>query len=336
MQRFSPSDAAFEGFRVIRNHPGAVLAWVAVYLLIMLVIGGLVLALFGPQIAMMQAYSGQNAMPPDMALRFIGSLGLVFLLAIPFVLALAAVFINAVFRPVLRPTDKGLFYLKLGGDEGRLVLLMLCWFALGIAAEIAFVILLIAVGAGASAALSNVQPAMASARSPLIVFGLLILLFCVATWLFVRLSLAAPMTFAEKRVSVFGSWRVTKGKFWSLLGCYLLAWIFALMIGVLGWVVSVCAGAVISGDWTALSTLGGHPQMVMMKNNLSILTHLFTVAAIVQLVLSSLMNAISRIVMYAPLAAAYRDLAPAPPMASIDAEPFSDEPPPILHSGLVL
>ncbi len=336
MQRFSPSEAAFEGFRVIRNHPGAVLAWVGAYLLIMLVVGGLALALFGPQIATMQAYSGQTAMPPDVALRFIGSMGLVFLIAVPIVLFMAAVFINALFRPILRPEDRGLFYLKLGGDEGRLVLLMLCWMGLGIAAEIAFVILLIVIGLGTGAAMAGLHPgATTDGRSVLIVVGLMLALFCVGIWLFVRLSLAAPMTFAEKRVSVFGSWRVTRGKFWSLFGCYILACIFALMIGVLGWVVSVCAGAVISGDWTALSTAGANPQMAMMKSNLGLLTHLFTAGAIVQLVLSSLMGAISRIVMYAPLAAAYRDLAPATPAGSIGGDPFA-EAPPIRNSGLVL
>lgn len=46
--------------------------------------------------------------------------------------------------------------------------------------------------------------------------------FVFLIWLAVRLSLASPLTFDTRRVRVFGSFALTRGRFWSLLGAYLL------------------------------------------------------------------------------------------------------------------
>jgi len=328
MKRFSPSEAAFEGFRIIRSHPGAVLGWAFAYILVQVVIGGLLLLLLGPQIATLSHGAG-DTMSAESAVGLMGSLGAVILLAIPLILLISAVFANAVFRTVLRPKDRGLFYLKLGGDEWRMFLLLLCWIGLGILAEIglviAFLVLAAAVGTAVHASGGGVSPRL---------LGVLIgvVLFCVAVWVLVRLSLSGPMTFAERRVSVFGSWRVTRGKFWSLLGCYLLSWIFGILIGILGWVVSLAAGAVITGDWTTVSGAVSDPRALMMSSGLGLLTNMFTVSVIVQLALSSLMGAISRVVMYAPMAAAYRDLT-----AMYEPEiAFGDAPTPTTPPGVLV
>ena len=47
MKRFSPSDAALEGFRLTREYPGTVLAWGALYFLGILLIGGMMMAGLG-------------------------------------------------------------------------------------------------------------------------------------------------------------------------------------------------------------------------------------------------------------------------------------------------
>ena len=38
----------------------------------------------------------------------------------------------------------------------------------------------------------------------------------------VRLSLAAPISFSEKRFTLLASWAATKGNFWPLFGAYVL------------------------------------------------------------------------------------------------------------------
>ncbi|MDP9103072.1 MAG: hypothetical protein M3N05_03575 [Pseudomonadota bacterium] len=267
-------------------------------------------------------------MPPEAAMGFVGSIGLVALLAIPVALFIGAIFINAVYRPILRPQDRGFFYLKLGGDEGRLVLLFLAFIGLGILAEIALVVGAIAAVAAIKGVFAASHASLGLLTPRLVGFLFFLALFFLVVWIVIRFSLAAPMTFARRKVSVFSAWSVTKGKFWSLLGCYILAWIFGILIALLGWIVSLAAGAVVTGDWTTLSGAMVNPRAAMMGSSLSMLTHAFTVAVIVQVVLSSLMSAVSRVIMYAPMAAAYRDLTgSSEPSASFgDVDPSSTPP----------
>lgn len=307
MRSFSPSEAAFEGFRVIRSQPGAVLVWSLAYMLAQVAIVGVILALFGGTFATVVQSSGGTAaaMSPEAAQRLIGSGLLMALVLTPVALVFGAVFLDAVFRPVLRPTDRGVFYLKLGADEGRLILLFLAWIGIALLAYLAVAIvslLLIAISAAAA------HGGRGAALPGLMVAVIVLATLCGAVWLMVRFSLAAPMTFAEKRVRVFASWGVTKGRFWSLFGCYLLAWIFGLLILIGGWIVSLCAGAVITGDWGTVSSAAINPTRAMMGSGAAGFAHMLTVAGVVQLLINGLVQSVARVVMYAPMAAAYRDL----------------------------
>lgn len=300
---FSPSDAAFEGFRIIHRYPGAVAAWALAYILVVLLLGGGFFALFGSQFMEMSRYSEANTMPAETARRIFGGMGLALLILVPVALLISAVLLNGVYRAVLRPNDKGLFFLKIGGDELRMALLFIIFFLLLIVAELVAVIgggILIAVATSLVG-----QPAL----KVLIGVVLGVAIACVAIWVVVRLSLAPVVTFARQRLDVFGSWRLTKGNFWSLLGCYLLSFVFALLIGAVGWVIAVSAGAAISGDWTSLSSVMVSPRDALMHQNTQMFTKLFTAAVIVQLVLQSIVSAVTRVIMYAPAAAAYRELA---------------------------
>lgn len=327
MRTFSPSDAAFEGFRVIHRYPGAILAWAVAHILLFVVIGGAAFALFGPQLTELSRYSGSgSAVPPEEALRFAGSFIGLGLLAIPLALLVTAIFVNAVYRPILRPDDKGLFFLKISGDEWRQALLLLAYIGLAILVEIGLVICTIVITAITAGVLHARSGGGGWAALLAVVLGIGVI--CLAIWVLVRLSLGMPMTFAQKRVRVFGSWGVTRGKFWSLLGAYLLAWIFGLLVGILGWIVSIAAGAAITGDWTGMSGMM-NPRAMMLSGQINMLSRLFTVGVIVQLVLSSLFQAVSRTIMYAPAAAAYRAL------TADDSCPV-DEAPPAAGGGLVL
>ncbi|WP_218275859.1 hypothetical protein, partial [Pseudomonas sp. MPR-AND1A] len=49
-------------------------------------------------------------------------------------------------RAILRPSENAMGYIRLGGDEVRQLLLILLWVVVGIAAEIATVILFVVLG----------------------------------------------------------------------------------------------------------------------------------------------------------------------------------------------
>ena len=64
--------------------------------------------------------------------------------------------------------------------------------------------------------------AMLSLQSPQLVLSVRLVMqlfvYGVVIWVSLRLSMAAPMTFAERKLRIFESWELTKGHTLSLLG----------------------------------------------------------------------------------------------------------------------
>ena len=123
---------------------------------------------------------------------------------------LTSILMGGIYRLALRPSEKGFAHLRLGPDELRLTLVNLILFSVGLA------FLLVGLTA-------------ATVGGPL---GILVSLAVTGgmIWAGVRLLLATPMTFAEHRIAITDSWRLTKGHFWSLFGMTILAIIFYVMV----------------------------------------------------------------------------------------------------------
>lgn len=211
---FSATGAAFEGFVIARREPRTVLAWTALMMVFTLAGVGLMFALLGSSMGALTPTPGAPADPARVVDFFVRAIPLyaVFTLAS---LALYAVMYAAVNRTVLRPGAGGFGHLRLGVDEVRQAgLLLAIWIGLLVVYAIGFVALIAAVrGLAAVSAPLGVLLGVVGAIGAL--FGALFLL--------VRLSLLSPLAFDRGRIDVGAAWRLTVGRFWPLLGAYVLA-----------------------------------------------------------------------------------------------------------------
>ena len=83
MPSFSPTEAAFEGFRLTREHPRAVLAWVGAYFVFTLSLAVLTITWVGKDFAALQALSHQTNPDPTEMMRTFGKLAPFLMAAIP-------------------------------------------------------------------------------------------------------------------------------------------------------------------------------------------------------------------------------------------------------------
>lgn len=133
---------------------------------------------------------------------------------IPVLLAVWVVTTTAVFRSVLRPEERGWFFLRVGLDEFRNALF----------SAVAFVAVPI-VGAVLAGGLFLLFTPLLAAQTSfaryLLVAGSL-LTGCLGVWLGTRLSLIAVETFAERRFHLTAYWPLARGRFWRLLLSYVI------------------------------------------------------------------------------------------------------------------
>jgi hypothetical protein len=222
---FAPTAAAFEGLRLMRREPKAALAWTTLWLVAFL-FTAIVVATGGPV-----GLAGQS---PGHGLREFGHrFG-------PFAVISTALFLLvwvtttvAVYRAVLRPQERGFFFLRLGADELRLAIMTVASFGLilvfgGAPAYLLFVLI------------SPLMRAVPALTREMATAGALATV-CVDIWLGVRLSLIAVETVAERRFHLTAYWPLAKGRFWYLLLAYFLCFVVVFAMSLL---FSVAVGAV--------------------------------------------------------------------------------------------
>jgi len=238
MKDFSATDVAFSGIRFVRERPRTVAIWAGAQIVLSLVVGAIVVAAIGPDLAQFQSFGRQAQPDPTQALAMLSRLAPILAIATPVALIIYGVIYATVARAVLRPGEEGMGYIRFGGDEVRQMLLLLLWFVVAIGAEIVGILLVLI----PTVILSLVAKPMAALG---ILFGLMVV--AGAIYCLVRLSLASAMTFDKKRVDLFGSWALTKGQFWKMLGAYLLVLGLALVITILVGIISAAVAAVLGG-----------------------------------------------------------------------------------------
>jgi hypothetical protein len=288
---FSATEAAFEGFRVVRRHPMTVLFWGLAYLVLFLGMFGLGGGQWAAIMASAEALEQSSNPSPEDLMALGQAYGGLFVWLAPLGLAIGAVISTAAARSVLRPEEKAWGYVRLGMDEVRvLAVTLVVALMVGLSSGLLFGGVGVAVGIGA-----------ASGQAVMFLLALILTLAAIAliVWLSVKLSLAVPITVDRRKISLFESFAATKGHFWPLLGMALLAIVMSFVVSILGTIIS--AGTdLATGGLDGLSRFAGLGMVdVLVRAWPAIL-----VSSLVNAILSALQAA----VLYAPFSAAWQAL----------------------------
>jgi hypothetical protein len=285
MSSFSPTDVALEGVRLTRERPKAVLAWSAYNFAFGLLLLGLAYLTLGPhaQDILAEVRAGTN--DPAEAEKLIRQTLPFCAVGLPLSLLYMAMQMGAVYRAVLTP-QIGAARFRLGHEEWRLAALIVV--AIAIIGIVLFISELVSIVA-ASAGWNTFFIAVASLAATVFVF--------------VRLSLAGPASFAEGRLLLFRAWPRTRGNFWVLLGAYVMALAILLVVLFLMTLIFAVLFSVLD-NFASRSTTGWASVLRS--------PFVFLVATAGQAV-NAFMSTCCSVIFLAPFAQAYRDLtAPAP------------------------
>lgn len=294
MADFSIQDVAFTGFGVVRQHPRALLAWWLYALVFALLLGLVIVGLAGPDFAKLVAVGAQRPSDPALVLGLMSRLAPAYLAMLVLALASNAILAAAMNRAVLRPDDDRFGYLRVGADELRQLGLVLLTFLVFMGVYFGVAIVVGVIG-GLVMAVTKASPAL-----------LLILLFLclmgVLVFLAVRLSLASALTFDTRRINLFGSWSLTRGRSWRLFGTYLLVFALVMVVYVLSLLLIFAVGAILNG---------GDPAALWKSPDTFSLKSYFTAPRLVQTVLNAGLSALIWPLVFTPPVAIYRTLSPA-------------------------
>lgn len=293
---FSPTESAFEGFRLARRAPLTILLWALFYLVMtavmFAVMGGAMANVFAAAQGM---ETGGEPTPAEMSTfmsAYFGLLGMI----LPISILFGSIAYAAVNRSIVRPAESAFGYIRLGMDEVRVavvqIVLAICiGGGLSLVGGLVFGVL----GAAMGAAGDNAGPILG-----LLMVVAVIAFACLAIWVAVRLSLAIPITVAERRFAFFDSWRLTRGQFWNLLGMGLLAIVMCFVVQTLLSIVLMPILFFVSGGFENLSALETMAPMEIFRAMAPL--------AITILIFSAIVSALQAAIMYTPFAAAYLGL----------------------------
>jgi hypothetical protein len=214
-------------------------------------------------------------------------------------LVLNAVLYAAMNRAVLKPDESRFGYLRLAADELRQLGLFAVFFGLGI---IAYALIIIV----SAVLIVIIGLATGDAGAGAMGLGLAILLpavICVFIFVAVRLSLASPLTFDTRRIDPMSAWRMTRGRFWPLLGAYLIAFLLSALVVLLTSAIASAAIAVVGGGIGAVA--------VGLKPDLSSVAAVVAPPRLAYLAVNAIGQALIWPVTMTPPATIYRALNPA-------------------------
>lgn len=293
MEQFSATDAALAGFRLVREHLKTVAVWAVLMTIASLVVSVATIKLAGPQLAAMMELSSEPNSDPAATLKAMEGMGPLFLFSALYSLVIYSVLLTGVNRLVLRPHDDAYAHLRLGADELRqaavLILVNLIMF---VAYFVVVFVTAIIVAIGAAVGGAAVGVALG------VLLGVAALCFLVV--LAVRLSFAGALTFDTGKIAIRGSWDLTKGRFWPLMGAYGVALILALVVYLLLFVIVAVVGSALGGGISAMGAA--------LNPDMTSLSAFFTPAGIVRTLFSGLLSVLVLLIVFAPAPTVYAQL----------------------------
>lgn len=296
---FSPTDAAFVGFRFVKERPSAVAAWAAVSLVFNLLSAFVGLVLGGQALRSFQAQAGK-----------VDDLQTVFQLLVPAAPALIAIALitlagmalvySSALRLFVGREDHVSF--RIGQDEKRVALTIIAFTLIYFAVTVA-----VLVGLGLAA---NISEAFSSFVGGFFVWVTPLVLFAVTTYVIVRLSLTPIIAVDRGRISLKESWVSTRGHFWPLAGSLVLSIGLFVVMAFLALMIVAALNHAIS-----VGTNGAVPRDLLVRDQADDAS-IFPL--IVSEVIASISNGMLLPVVLGPLVRAYQayDAPDAPPQAA--------------------
>ena len=261
MATFSIGDALGSGFRLIGRRPFSVLSWGLAHIAIVAIPMAFVIAQVGPDYLnfMSQLFKAgmesRQGAPPNFDMAPMMQVQAKVMMWQPLIMLAQliglSVVTGAVYRAVLEPRQSAFAFLRLGGREFWLGLLFIAGVILTVILMCAVALGAVGAGLGLTALLKANQAAQ---WVPLATVGVCVLAFIVFFGVFIRFSMAGPMTFAAGEFRLFESWKQTKGKAFKLFALAILLWLLMVLVII---VLEIIAAAIV---FTALG-IGLHPNL---------------------------------------------------------------------------
>ena len=293
MEKFSATDASLAGFRLAREHIKTVGVWAILMTIASLIVSIATIKLAGPQLEAMLELSQQPSTDPQTTLKAMEGMGPMFLITAIYSLVIYAVLLTGLNRLVLRPRDSAGAYLRLGVDELRQAGVLILVNLILVAAYFGAVIISVLIGAIGAAIGGKVLGLALGALAIMGTIGLMVLIA-------VRLSFAGVLSFDTRKINIRGSWDLTKGHFWPLLGAYFVALVLAMVVYLLLVVIVAVLGAAVGGGLSAISGA--------FDPDLSSLSAFFTPAGIVRALFSGLLSILVLLIAFSPVPVIYAQL----------------------------
>lgn len=290
---FSATDAAFSGFREGRENFRTLLIWIPILGVLSLAMVVLMIVFAGPGLVALQTQPPATGSDPKAALEALKPIGILYAVIIPCGLLFYGILYAAVNRMMLRPSDRKLAWIAFGADELRQIAVMIL---LGLLFFLVYLVGAVAVGVLAAVSAAAWGTGMATLIG--IVAGCVLLALFVM--MAVRLSLASAQTFATGRINIFGSWKLTKGHVWPMLGAYLLAFILAIIAYIAVYAILLLVVIIVGGGFGAASGIFS-PDMTSLQTY-------FTPMVLVYQLLAMIPAPFLMLIMLCPAPSIYRGL----------------------------